>query len=193
MGFLSVLSYTQKLIKERLQPGEAAIDATLGTGADTLFLAKTVGRKGKVFGFDIQEEALQLTKDRLSKEDPASIADVTLLLKSHALMKEALPLELHGKIGAVMFNLGYLPVSGANQKLITLTDSTITALESSLDVLRPRGVITAVLYPGHKGGDQEASAVESWAANLPQTIAQSIIYRQLQRPNAPYLIALEKK
>ncbi|GJM70737.1 hypothetical protein HMSSN036_29530 [Paenibacillus macerans] len=37
MGFLSVLSMAHKLAGERLQPGDAAVDATAGTGADTLF------------------------------------------------------------------------------------------------------------------------------------------------------------
>jgi hypothetical protein len=50
-----------------------------------------------------------------------------------------------------------------------------------------------VLYPGHDGGDREASAVESWAAGLAQQEAQSIVYRQLQRSSAPYVVAVEKK
>ncbi|MNI31448.1 hypothetical protein D3C73_853340 [compost metagenome] len=204
MGFPSVLSFAHKLISERLQPGDTAIDATAGTGADTLFLAKICGRRGHVYAFDIQSKALELTKDRLDKETAKQmesraekptvhLAQVTLLERSHSEMKEILPPELNGKIGAIMFNLGYLPSEGADHSLITQTNSTLAALDSAITMLRPRGIVTAVLYPGHSGGDTEASAVEEWAANLPSTLGQALLYRQLQKPEAPYLIAIEKK
>lgn len=65
MGFMSVLSFAHKLISERLTLGDRAIDATVGTGADTLFLAKTTGARGEVYGFDIQAAALKLAEERL--------------------------------------------------------------------------------------------------------------------------------
>lgn len=193
MGFLSVLSFAHKEIEGRLRPGDAAIDATVGTGADTVFLAKAVGAKGRVYGFDIQEQALALTEQRISREPAGSLAPVTLFLASHGLMKECLPPEDHGSVGAVMFNLGYLPSQDADKQIITETGSTLQALEAALTLLRPKGIITAVLYPGHPGGEAEAAAVTNWASSLPQEICQSIVYRQLQRSDAPYAIAIEKK
>lgn len=193
MGFMSVLSFAHKLIGERLQPGDRAIDATAGTGQDTLFLARISGRRGQVYAFDIQSEALALTRKRLDREQEARLAEVTLLERSHAEMEEALPGELRGTVGAIMFNLGYLPAEGADANVITLTDSTLAALKSSLRLLRPRGIITIVLYPGHAGGDAEANAVEQWAASLPASTGQAIVYRQIQKPTAPYLIAIEKR
>ncbi|MCM3703703.1 class I SAM-dependent methyltransferase [Paenibacillus macerans] len=193
MGFLSVLSMAHKLAGERLQPGDAAVDATAGTGADTLFLAKACGPKGQVFAFDIQSQALILTRERLDKEEPSSLAGVTLIERSHAEMEAALPAKVRGRLGAVMFNLGYLPAAGADPALITQPDSTIPALEAAVRLLRPRGLLTAVLYPGHPGGETEAAAVEAWAASLSAADGQAIVYRQLQRPAAPYLIAIEKR
>lgn len=193
MGFLSVLSFAHKLVIERLTPGDIAVDATAGTGADTLFLAKACGAKGQVFSFDIQQQALALTQARMAKEDTGLIADVTLLNVSHARMEQELPVNVHGQVAAVMFNLGYLPAEGADPALITVPDSTIPALEAGLRLLRPRGVLTAVLYPGHPGGEIEAAAVEDWAKALPSSMGQTIIYRQLQRPAAPYLIAVDRK
>lgn len=193
MGFMSVLSFAHKLIGERLQPGERAIDATAGTGQDTLFLARACGRRGRVYAFDIQAEALSLARRRLEKEQDSRLAEVTLLERSHAEMEEALPADLHGRVGAVMFNLGYLPAEGADASVITLTQTTLTALEASLRLLRPKGIVTIVLYPGHQGGDEEADAVEKWASTLPPSAGQAIVYRQIQRPGAPYLIAVEKK
>ncbi|MDR0267363.1 class I SAM-dependent methyltransferase [Paenibacillus sp.] len=193
MGFLSVLSFAHKQVSERLQPGDIAIDATVGTGADTVFLAKSVGPKGHVYSFDIQEQALVLAKERFAREPVDSLASISLFLASHSLMKENLPPEVQGRVGAIMFNLGYLPSQEADKQIITETDSTLSALEAALLLLRPKGIITAVLYPGHAGGEAEAQAVTAWASALPQDICQTVIYRQLQRSDAPYVIAIEKK
>ncbi|KJD45062.1 tRNA (mnm(5)s(2)U34)-methyltransferase [Paenibacillus terrae] len=193
MGFLSVLSYAHQLVAARVQPGDTAIDATVGTGADTLFLAKAAGRRGRVYGFDIQQEALQLARRRLDEDESPSLAEVSLLLQGHEQMREAVPDKLHGKVAAVMFNLGYLPSEGADPSVITHTDSTLTALDAALYLLRPRGILTAVLYPGHAGGGEEAKAVLQWASTLPVSSGQSIIYRQLQRAASPYVVAVEKK
>jgi hypothetical protein len=195
VGFMSVLSFAHKLIAERLTIGDRAIDATVGTGADTLLLAKTTGARGEVYGFDIQAAALKLAEERLrlAREATPSLSAITLLERSHAEMAEAIPATWHGTVGAVMFNFGYLPSGDADKNIITQPDSSIAALEASLQLLRPGGIITAVLYPGHPGGDLEAVAVASWAAAVSPQVAQSIIYRQLQRTDAPYVIALEKK
>ncbi len=153
MGFMSVLSFAHKLISERLTLGDRAIDATVGTGADTLFLAKTTGTRGEVYGFDIQSAALKLAGERLrnAREETPSLSAVTLLERSHAEMAEAVPAIWHGTVGAIMFNLGYLPSGDADKNIITQPDSTIAALEASLQLLRPGGIITAVLYPGGEG------------------------------------------
>jgi SAM-dependent methyltransferase len=192
MGFLSVLSYAHKLVLERLDAHSGyAIDATAGTGVDTLMLAKAAGRRGQVFSFDIQQDALDRTQERLDKEDQAKLASVQLILDSHATMSQYIPEAQHGKIQVIMFNLGYLPTGDLS--IITEPDSTLTALASAFDLLAIRGILTIVLYPGHAGGAEEAKAVQDWASSLPVAVAQSIIYRQLQRQDAPYLIAIEKK
>lgn len=192
MGFLSVLSYAHKLVLERLDAHSGyAIDATAGTGVDTLMLAKAAGRRGQVFSFDIQQDALDRTQERLDKEDQAKLASVQLILDSHATMSQYIPEAQHGKIQVIMFNLGYLPTG--DLRIITEPESTLTALNSAFDLLAIRGILTIVLYPGHAGGAEEAEAVQAWASSLPVAVAQSIIYRQLQRQDAPYLIAIEKK
>lgn len=194
MGFISVLSCAHQWIAARLRSGDYAIDATLGTGSDTLFLAQTVGAKGHVYGFDIQDEAIRLSSSKLnSAANKDKLAAVSLFCRSHADMKEMIPTDKHGQIGAVMFNLGYLPVEHADHSVITETSSTITALTAALELLRPKGILTVVLYPGHKGGDEEASSVSKWAAQLPTDVGQAVIYRQLQQETSPYLIAIEKK
>ncbi len=193
MGFPSVLTMAQRWVAERLRPGAAAVDATAGNGVDTLFLARTAGPRGRVFAFDVQPEALARTRDRLNaaRAGGERLAGVELLCAGHERMAEYIPAELHGRIGAVMFNLGYLP--GGDTSVITRPDTTLPALETALRLLAPGGVLTAVLYPGHPGGDEEARAVERWMAALPAAAAQTVLYRFPQRETSPYLAALEKR
>lgn len=192
MGFLSVLTQAQRLVTERVRPGDIVVDATAGTGVDTLFLAGLTGALGKVFAFDVQSEALEQTRRRLaSASDQSLLAPVTLLHTGHEDMAERIPAEYHGGIAAVMFNLGYLP--GSAQSIITKPPTTLAALDTAVHLLRSDGILTAVVYPGHEGGQEEAEAVEQWASALPPSLAQSIIYRFPQKEAAPYLIALNKR
>ena len=49
-----------------LRPGDVAVDATMGNGKDTQFLCELVGETGRVYAFDVQEEALERTAARLA-------------------------------------------------------------------------------------------------------------------------------
>ncbi|REE85203.1 putative rRNA methylase [Paenibacillus taihuensis] len=207
MGFLSVLSMAHKLVKERAASGDIVIDATCGNGVDTQYLAELVGPRGTVYAFDIQAEALERTRQRLVGSDEATEAEagagistdtavrmrqqVHLVHASHAEMDKHVAADAHGKVAAVMFNLGYLP--GADQSIITTTDGTIAALEAAIGLLRKGGILTVVLYPGHAGGDEEADAVTRYVSELPQAVAQAVLYRMAQKAEAPFLLAIEKR
>jgi predicted methyltransferase len=191
MGFLFVLSQAQRWVAERLTPGDIVVDATAGNGQDTLFLAQSVGIDGLVYAFDIQAAALENTRTRLELEASNSVAAVTLIHTGHENMAQRIPPEHHGRIAATMFNLGYLP--GSSQSVITKPSTTLPALETALLLLRSGGLLTIVVYPGHEGGDQEAAAVHTWAAEISPSRAQTVIYRFPQKSAAPYLIALIKK
>jgi SAM-dependent methyltransferase len=170
-------------------PGDTVIDATAGNGVDTAFLAALVGPSGAVYGFDIQEQALAKTRERLAS---VNAAGVQLFLRSHAEMAEAIAVRHHGCIAAIMFNLGYLP-DGEDQGVITRPDSTLPALHAAASLLKKNGVITIIVYPGHVGGQEEADAVEQWASRLPQDRFQTMRYQFLNRTNRPpYLIAVQK-
>lgn len=190
MGFISVLTMAHRWIAERVSTGELVIDATAGGGVDTLSLAQLVGAKGKVLAFDIQQEALDKTATRLYEfKEQDKLAPVSLICDSHANIAHYI--EKAGTVSAIMFNLGYFP--GGDESIITEPASTLQALEQSLDMLKVGGIITCMLYPGHTGGDTEAEAVQLWASALPVERAQCIMYRQLQRQQAPYLIGIEKR
>jgi predicted methyltransferase len=188
MGFYSVLTMAQRWVSERVERGETVIDATAGGGVDTLMLARLVGEKGYVLSFDIQEEALDKTARRLAScEEQDKLATVKLIKDSHANMSS----YTNASVSAIMFNLGYFP--GGDERIITQSTSTLQALEQGLTLLRPGGIITCTLYPGHEGGDCEAQLVEQWASALPHELAHCVLYRQPQRPHAPYLIGIERK
>ena len=51
--------YMMRTIRE----GDTVVDATMGNGKDTLFLAELVGPKGRVHAFDVQPEAVERTRD----------------------------------------------------------------------------------------------------------------------------------
>lgn len=157
-GLPSSVLWAQLMLKDRLQPGDIAIDATMGNGHDTLFLTQCVAPGGHVFAFDVQEAALGETRKRVP-------ADMTTLIHSgHETMRAHVPPELHGQISAVMFNLGYLP--GMDKALITRTETTMVAVREALALLKPSGILTVVVYPGHEGGADEGRHIAEWAATL---------------------------
>lgn len=66
MNLPNALTYSHTLLKDCLYPGATVIDATVGNGHDTLFLAQEVGPTGHVIGFDVQATALQETRTQLT-------------------------------------------------------------------------------------------------------------------------------
>lgn len=194
MGFLSVLSFAQKMVKKYVHQGERVIDATMGTGVDTLFLAQLSGTNGAVAAFDVQPQAIALTDQRLQRNlGVAGSHHVRLYTASHTEMMHILPTSWHSTTAAIMFNLGYLATVDADKRVITKPATTLKALEVSMKLLRTGGVLSIVVYSGHAGGELEAEAVDTWASNLSPLSGQAIIYRMLQRPEAPYLIVINKK
>ena len=64
---LRVTDLAWDFLRAVIAPGDIAVDATAGTGQDTVFLCQCVGETGRVFAFDIQTAALQQTTDNLEK------------------------------------------------------------------------------------------------------------------------------
>ena len=63
---VDLIELHKHFILQHLGEGEVAVDFTMGNGNDTLFLSKTVGETGRVYAFDIQEDALTSTRAHLS-------------------------------------------------------------------------------------------------------------------------------
>lgn len=166
MTRISLLKLAHDAVESALEDGCIAIDATVGNGHDTLFLAQSVGENGRVYGFDVQARAIENTRDRLVKAGLWS--RVTLFHSSHADMRGVLPSPLQGMVSTVMFNLGYLP--GGDKSTITQGESTVMALSQACDLLKVGGILTVIAYPGHAGGDTELLALHEGLAKLDGTL-----------------------
>ena len=64
-----ITQWCQAIIESQAVKEGLYIDATMGKGGDTAFLCRLAGENGHVLAFDVQEEALHLTKERLTKEE----------------------------------------------------------------------------------------------------------------------------
>ena len=157
-GHPQLTRIAQDRVAEVLRDGSLAVDATVGNGHDTLFLARQVGPSGRVWGFDVQADTLARVQAQLEQCDLAG--RVQLLHTGHEHLATALPDDALGRLAAVMFNLGYLP--GGDKQLTTRPDTTLQALAASVANLRPGGLLSVVVYRGHAGGQQEADAVADW-------------------------------
>lgn len=190
MTLQRILPFSKTLLQSALATGDIAIDATVGNGHDTVFLAKQVGNTGKVYGFDIQAEAIASTREKLMNEQ--LIDRVTLFHKSHAELLTTLPIQVHGHVKAAVFNLGYLP--GGNKKIVTKATSTIASIEQLLTILQPGGLIVLVIYHGHQEGKLERNALLQFTQKIDQKVANVLQYQFINQKNdPPFIIAIEKR
>ncbi|MFK8014911.1 MAG: class I SAM-dependent methyltransferase [Gammaproteobacteria bacterium] len=178
-------SAAKAAVAQVLRRGDTAVDATLGNGHDTLFLAGHVGPEGRVWSFDIQPAALTQARQQLLTLPRSERGDVTLIEDSHERMLEHLPADQHGRVGAVMFNLGYLP--GGDKTLTTTADTTVVALTQATQLLRPGGLLSVIAYVGHPTGREEMTALSTWIATNDKTVRWTEHEKGASPPLAPRL------
>ncbi|GKV69522.1 putative rRNA methylase YtqB [Sporosarcina sp. NCCP-2716] len=179
-----ILPFAKQVLSSLLEEGDTAVDATMGNGHDTEFLAKAVGRTGLVYAFDIQQAALEATRNRLGP----LVSRTELILGSHANMAERVP----AGVTAVMFNLGFLP-SAEEAFVITTGETTIPAIRAALSLLKPGGIISIAVYDGHPGGAAERDAVLGFVQQLDAKDYQVIRYGTMNSLSSPpFLLLIEK-
>jgi predicted methyltransferase len=173
------------LIRQCVKQGDQVIDATCGNGHDTLLLAQLVGSSGRVWAFDIQQQAVATTTTRLA--EAGGFDTVSLIHGGHEHMAEL----CQGAVTAIVFNLGYLP--GGDRDVITRPETTLAGVAQSLELLAPGGIIAITVYPGHGGGDQERTALEERLSQL--SPASYHVWRMGQMnvsAEAPYCVLIQK-
>ncbi|MGX7202938.1 SAM-dependent methyltransferase [Enterococcus plantarum] len=184
----TALHFSHTLLKEIVQVGDVVVDATMGNGNDTAFLAELVGSTGLVYAFDIQEQALINTEKKITE---LGLNNQTILLQQgHETIGKTIPEET--ELTAAIFNLGYLPKS--DKQIITKPDTTKKALDALVARLKRKGRIILVVYYGHAGGEAELALVQKYSQQLAQEEYSVLTYQFInQKNNPPILFCIEKK
>lgn len=185
-----ILPFARALLQRAIEPGNLAIDATVGNGHDTLLLAELVGKNGHVYGFDIQKEAIDTALSRL--QDMNLLDRATLILDGHEHVEKNIPKNEKRELGGAIFNLGYLP--GGDKTIVTTPETTISAVEQILKMLKPEGILILVIYHGHPEGALERDHLLQYVMNIDQKLAHVLKYQFInQQNNPPFIIAIEKR
>ena len=184
--FRSARFWAAEIIEKALYEGAVAVDATLGNGHDALWLCKLVGETGRVYGFDVQAEAVENSRNRLLEAGVEQRAQ--LILDGHQNMGKYIA---HGSADAVMFNLGWLP--GAQHGVTTQVETTLQAVNAALEILKEDAVMTICVYPGHDEGAREREALLAWAQALDEKKYDTMLRCYLNQSKLPPLMIAVKK
>ena len=186
MPLLNIVPFIHSVLRAHVRCGDTVVDATMGNGHDTQLLARLVGPQGRVYAFDVQQRALDGTRERLGQED--LLARATLLAESH----EHIAARVPGPASAILFNLGYLP--GADKSVATQAETTLSALEQALRLLSPGGLLLVAIYWGHAAGAREKALLDPWFTRLDPAQYRVAKYEFLNNIKpAPYLILVERR
>ena len=139
------LKLAHQIWESHLKPGNIAIDATCGNGYDTEVLSRF--DLAHLYVFDIQKKALNSTESRVGKNQ-----NISYHLECHSMFS-----PVKDPIDLIVYNLGYLP--GGDKSLTTNAQTTLKSIETGIVLLKPGGLISCMLYPGHSEGAREAFAL----------------------------------
>jgi len=181
----------QELMGVRLNKGNYVMDGTMGNGFDTCFLWQSVCPEGHVFAFDIQQQAIDNTRQRLIKAGCRwPNHEISLIHDCHSRISE----YLSHPVKAAMFNLGYLP-GGSKDKITTWINlrSALHALTTE-GLLEAGGVISIISYGGHEGGMEEQRNLLEYVHQLkePQWHVTEIRKTNACMSTAPLLIIIQQ-
>ena len=185
--YINKITEVNKIFLDKIiEKGDVVIDATMGNGYDTVYLGNLVGENGKVYAFDVQEEALKSTRKKVERDNMTE--RVELILDGH----ENIDKYVKEEVSCVLFNLGYLP--RAKHMIITKPDTTLEAIKKSLSLLKPNGLVSIAAYIGHEGGLEEKDYICEYLNSLDQN-EFNVLHMQFtnQINNPPQLILIEKK
>lgn len=182
MKNIQVTEYCRHFMTLQVKPGDVCIDATVGNGHDTEYLARLVGYEGKVIGFDIQKDALDSAALQLGN----LLSRTELHLESHENMDKYAE---EGTVSLIVFNFGYLP--GGDHSVATRKETSIPAVKKGLQLLRKGGVMVLCVYSGGDSGFEERDAVLNFAAGLnpkDYLVMKTDYYNRRNNPPIPVVI-----
>lgn len=185
-----LLKFTQvnfDILSKYISKGDTVVDATVGNGYDTLNLVKLVSNTGKVYGFDIQKEAIENTEKLLTQQGMLH-ENIQLINNSHSMIDK----YIHESVQAIVFNLGYLPKG--NHNITTNAETTILAIKQGLELLKVNGIIALLIYSGHKQGKIEKEHIIKYGQSLDSKKYHVMMMNLLNHNNdPPCLMFITKK
>jgi 23S rRNA U2552 (ribose-2'-O)-methylase RlmE/FtsJ len=177
-----------KVWGEFVREGDCVVDATCGNGHDSVYLANVIGSEGRLVAMDIQKEAIEATKARVAANVPEPPRQLEFVHDSHKNIVQHVGSNV---ASLVCFNTGYLP--GSNDKSVkTEVESTLDALEGSLETLCDGGLVSFLCYTGHDGGQEEYEAIRKFTSELSSAHWKSSEFRLLNSPSAPVMVLVWK-
>lgn len=182
---IDLLDLHKQFILTHLKEGDVCVDFTMGNGHDTEFLSKTVGEKGHVYAFDIQQSAVDSTAKNLKAAGCPE--NYTLICDSHHNVKN----YVKEPIKAGMFNLGWLP--GGDKTITTMRETTIPAIEAAIDLLDSDAILNIAVYPGHPEGDAEGKLIEELLSSISRFKVCATKVKIVNSATSPYFFMIETK
>ncbi|WP_420422582.1 tRNA (mnm(5)s(2)U34)-methyltransferase [Simkania sp.] len=160
------------------------IDATCGNGHDSLALAQMVA--GNVLCIDIQEQAINATREKLKKFLTSSdFKNISYHLGSYTHFP---PLKAAPSL--IVYNLGYLP--GSDKTVVTVAQETLVSLQEAITLLKPGGSISLTCYVRHSGGKEEEEALLSFSKSLDKNEFGVCYHQWINRLKSPSLLLIQK-
>lgn len=182
------LNVAHNWLNEYIRPGMNLLDATCGNGHDSLFLATKLfaeeNVESKLTCIDIQEQAIDQTKEKLYSYRKSSQVEVLLYSHSDLVELKLRPLD------CVIYNLGYLP--GSDKQITTQVLSTLESIKQSMNLLKNGGAISLMCYPGHDEGLREYRAICEFLKSLDSTKWGVCLHEWINRKRSPAWILIEK-
>lgn len=177
-----IVEFSHYLIKEFINRNQnnnlLCIDATCGMGNDSLFIVKNINQSSTLICYDIQEVAINSTKELLKNYN-----NVVYNLQSHESFNEE-------SADLIIYNLGYLP--NTDKVVKTNSSTTLKSLENALRITNNKNdyLIIIVLYPGHQEGLLESQVIDNYCYNLSSSKYLVSKYLNYNRPTSPYIISI---
>lgn len=174
---LNALGIAHDFLKRTVKLGSFCIDATAGKGRDTELLCSLAGENGKVIAFDIQQEAITQTTERLNN---SGFKNWHVILDSHSNMGKYAQNE---SVDCIVFNFGRLP--NGNPKIFTTEHTSIPAIETGLSLLKSGGVMSLSIYYGGENGYSEKEHILDYLKNIDDKKASVLFLSWHNRKNDP--------
>lgn len=183
------MEITHEILKRYVKEGDFCIDATVGNGHDTVFLAKLCGESGKVLGFDIQPQAVENTLTALKNAGLEQRAEI--IQASHTEISRYAKPE---SAAAAVFNFGWLP--GGDHNIFTKSETSLEAIKQALCAVKPGGIVCLAVYYGKQCGYTERDDILSLLKSLDSaeyTVILMQFYNRINNPSIPAFIIKNEK